>query len=188
LVRQSVAATQESRRRLLRSASRLMREHGYNGVGIDAIAADAGLTPGAFYRHFSSKSDLFAEVVNEALAVAEKHLPSIDNAAGVQRFIEVYLSDRAVRELGEGCVVAAMSSDLARHGGAPRSAAAAYVAVIQRRIEAALLPELGDEAASVAWRLVAQLVGAVVVARLLPQDLAQAVLGAARTPAGDSPA
>jgi AcrR family transcriptional regulator len=51
---------------LLNAASRLFRERGFDKVGIAEIAATAGLTHGAFYRHFESKEALCAEVIARA--------------------------------------------------------------------------------------------------------------------------
>jgi TetR/AcrR family transcriptional repressor of nem operon len=181
MVRRSAADAAASRQRIVRSASRLMREHGYAGAGIDAIVRDAGLTPGAFYRHFASKADLFAEVVNEALAEAKRHLPAIDTAADVQAFVNFYLSNKAVRELGAGCIVAAMSADLARDGSGAREAAGRYIALIHEQIAIALGKEGGADGAENAWRLVAQLIGGLVVARILPSALAKTALVSART-------
>ena len=54
----------ETRSRIVRSAQRLFNRHGFQGVSIDQIMAAAGLTRGGFYRHFSSKSDLYAEAMD----------------------------------------------------------------------------------------------------------------------------
>jgi protein phosphatase len=53
----------QTRTRILDTAARLFREHGVDGVGIDAIMEAAGLTRGGFYGHFDSKEDLFEEVL-----------------------------------------------------------------------------------------------------------------------------
>jgi TetR/AcrR family transcriptional regulator, transcriptional repressor for nem operon len=179
--RKSVAQTLESRQRILRSASRLMRELGYNGVGIDQIVVDAGMTPGAFYRHFDSKADLFSEVMRDALQTAELNLPAIQTPDDVQRFIDFYLSNKAVRQLGQGCIVAAMSADISRQPGDVRDAAGHYLSLIQSRIESALRPTEGTQAQDIAWRIAAQLIGGVVMARILPQAQAKAALDAVKT-------
>ena len=57
----------ENWQRIVDTASRLFREKGFNGVGLDAIMKDAGLTHGGFYGHFGSKDDLAAEAVARAL-------------------------------------------------------------------------------------------------------------------------
>jgi TetR/AcrR family transcriptional regulator, transcriptional repressor for nem operon len=165
--RRSIIETQASRERLLKSAARLMREKGYDGVGIDAITANAQLTPGAFYTHFASKLALFEAVVTVAIDQAEKFLPPIETESDIDTFVAFYLSDTAVRELGTGCIVAAMSNDLTRQGECVRKAAAAYVELIQLRIAKALSPRLGADAQTQAWKIVAQVMGSLIVARIV---------------------
>jgi TetR/AcrR family transcriptional regulator, transcriptional repressor for nem operon len=58
---------EENRERIVETASGLFREHGFDGVGLDAIMSAAGLTHGGFYGHFGSKDDLAAEAVTRAL-------------------------------------------------------------------------------------------------------------------------
>ena len=62
----------ENRERIVDTASRLFREKGFDGVGLDAIMKDAGLTHGGFYGHFGSKDDLAAEAVTRALELSMK--------------------------------------------------------------------------------------------------------------------
>ena len=56
-------ATARTRAEILEHAARLFRLRGYAGTNIDDIMLAAGLTRGAFYAHFKSKDDLFAEVI-----------------------------------------------------------------------------------------------------------------------------
>src|SRR6266446_253236 len=60
----------KNRERIVETASRMFREHGFDGVGIDAIMQGAGLTHGGFYGHFGSKDDLAAEAVARALELS----------------------------------------------------------------------------------------------------------------------
>jgi TetR/AcrR family transcriptional repressor of nem operon len=48
----------ENRDALVRAASRLICERGYDGVGVAEISTAAGLTHGALYAHFRSKEEL----------------------------------------------------------------------------------------------------------------------------------
>jgi len=57
---QSQARTREA---LLEAAARLFTERGLQGASVEAIAERAGYTRGAFYSNFSSKEELFAEVL-----------------------------------------------------------------------------------------------------------------------------
>src|ERR1700722_17864766 len=50
----------ENRERIVAAASRLFREKGFDGIGVDAIMDGVGLTHGGFYRHFQSKEALAA--------------------------------------------------------------------------------------------------------------------------------
>lgn len=80
----------QTRDRLLTAAARLFAAHGYDGVSIDAIAAEAGFTKGAFYSNFDSKELAF-------LALLDRHM------TGESAALETVLAD--VRKHG-GALVA----------------------------------------------------------------------------------
>jgi AcrR family transcriptional regulator len=56
----------ETRRRITTAARGLIAEGGYVAAPVAAVAERAGVAVGTVYRHFPSKSDLFAEVFREA--------------------------------------------------------------------------------------------------------------------------
>ncbi|MEU9332925.1 TetR/AcrR family transcriptional regulator [Streptomyces sp. NPDC048290] len=56
----------QTRRTLLREGGRAFAELGYAGVGLAGIVQAAGVTKGAFYHHFASKTELFHAVLEEA--------------------------------------------------------------------------------------------------------------------------
>ncbi|MFD5121810.1 TetR family transcriptional regulator [Streptomyces sp. NPDC058385] len=56
---------------VLEAARRLFAAQGYKGVGIRAIAAEAGVTPGLVMAYFGSKDGLFREVVGGGTGVTE---------------------------------------------------------------------------------------------------------------------
>jgi AcrR family transcriptional regulator len=53
----------QTRADLLDAAARVIGERGFHGASIEAIAAKAGYTGGAFYANFDSKEDLFSELL-----------------------------------------------------------------------------------------------------------------------------
>lgn len=59
------------RERILTAADELFRRHGIRGVGVEAIAAEAGTNKMTLYRHFESKDDLITEWVRGLLARKE---------------------------------------------------------------------------------------------------------------------
>src|ERR687896_336104 len=52
---------------ILETAARLFREHGFHGVGVDEIGKQVGISGPALYRHFSSKDEILATLLNEAM-------------------------------------------------------------------------------------------------------------------------
>src|SRR3954468_14633291 len=56
----------EVRSRIVTAARELIAEGGYMAAQVAAVADRAGVAVGTVYRHFPSKSDLFAEVFREA--------------------------------------------------------------------------------------------------------------------------
>ncbi|QNG20932.1 TetR family transcriptional regulator [Rhodococcus triatomae] len=49
--------------RIVRTAGAMFTTHGYGGVALEAVAAEAGVTRGAVYHHFRSKRGLFEAVL-----------------------------------------------------------------------------------------------------------------------------
>lgn len=56
----------ETRGRIVAAARELIARGGYGEATVAAVAARAGVAVGSVYRHFPSKSELFAEVFREA--------------------------------------------------------------------------------------------------------------------------
>jgi len=56
----------QRREQILRAATRAFAGGGFANTGLDAIAAEAGVTPVILYRHFASKADLYREVLESA--------------------------------------------------------------------------------------------------------------------------
>jgi AcrR family transcriptional regulator len=67
-----------TRERLLRAAREVLERGGYAGASVAAIAARAGVSAGALYRHFPSKAELFVEVFR---AAARGELAALGDAA-----------------------------------------------------------------------------------------------------------
>lgn len=66
----------DTRTKILNSAQRVFAQHGYSGATLDFIAHEAGLTKGAVYWHFSSKSDLFLALCEQSLDQLQSRLPN----------------------------------------------------------------------------------------------------------------
>ena len=53
----------QTRAALLDAAARVFAERGFGGASVEAIAAEAGYTRGAFYSNFASKEELFVALL-----------------------------------------------------------------------------------------------------------------------------
>jgi len=49
--------------RLMEKSEELFWKYGYNGVSVDQIAKEAGISKMTIYKHFSSKEELFIQVL-----------------------------------------------------------------------------------------------------------------------------
>src|SRR3954462_4909938 len=58
----------ETRERIVRAAIDQLADGGYASAGVQTVATRAGVATGTVYRHFPSKSELFAEVFRRASA------------------------------------------------------------------------------------------------------------------------
>jgi AcrR family transcriptional regulator len=54
-----------TRQALLDAGARVFAEHGFARASVEAIAAEAGYTRGAFYSNFDTKEELFAELLQQ---------------------------------------------------------------------------------------------------------------------------
>ncbi|MCF6191928.1 MAG: TetR/AcrR family transcriptional regulator [Candidatus Hydrothermae bacterium] len=67
----------DARERILAAAYRLFRDRGYSVTPLSLILQEAGVSKGGFYHHFSSKEDLFLEIVRTELDTLEESLRRI---------------------------------------------------------------------------------------------------------------
>lgn len=153
----------ENREKILSAAARLMRERGLSGVGVDALAAAAGMTHGSLYSQFGSKEQLVEETVSYAVAAKARELPATHS---LDTYVSEYLSATHRDAPGTGCPLAALSCDVARQGEGVRARFTAGVRGMIGRLSssmpAGLKPKQRDEAALAA---AASLIGALVLSR-----------------------
>ncbi|MGF9910688.1 TetR/AcrR family transcriptional regulator [Brevibacillus porteri] len=65
----------DTRTRILDAAMRVFAKYGYAEATLDHVAADAGLTKGAVYWHFSNKSELYLTLCERSLSRNSKLIP-----------------------------------------------------------------------------------------------------------------
>jgi len=155
---------------IVRVARRLFSRFGFDCVSVDQIMAEAGLTHGGFYRHFASKSDLYAEAMQCFFTD-----PGWDSAwEGVEidrtaadigpQIIRAYLSRQHFEDIDNSCPMIALPSDVARAG---ESAKRAYETVFKAMVELLARGSRGDQHLdrTIALSIAALCVGGMVIAR-----------------------
>jgi TetR/AcrR family transcriptional regulator, transcriptional repressor for nem operon len=138
----SQAAKAASHDRILGIAAARIRRDGIDGLAVDELMKEAGLTHGGFYRHFDSREQLVAEAAQRALSDGSAWTIAagqIGRHRGYARLVDGYLSARHRDHPESGCGVAGVAADVARAGG---SARASYTRQVQECL--AVLADLID--------------------------------------------
>jgi TetR/AcrR family transcriptional regulator, transcriptional repressor for nem operon len=142
------------------------------------LAGLAGVTSGAFYSNFANKEALLGEVIDANLGQ-----PFVDPDSGtlaerherLKGYLKMYVSAQHCADPENGCVMPTLSADVARSGDTARDAYRRRMRELVGKIARA--PRDAD---SRAWTIVTLMVGAVSVARALPEGAeARAILDAA---------
>ena len=163
---------------LVRAASRLFRERGFDKVGIAEIAAAAGLTHGAFYTHFESKEALCAEAIARASRRTAEGLMATTDWHG---YIEAYLSPRHVRDRANGCPYAALGGDVPRESEPIKTAFSQALESNITTLAGKMEGRNGATARDRAILSLATMVGALVLARTAgTADLRDEILAAVK--------
>jgi TetR/AcrR family transcriptional regulator, transcriptional repressor for nem operon len=162
----------QNRERVIDTAATLLRERGIAGVGIADLMSAAGLTHGGFYRQFKSKDDLVVQAVKRSYATVGADLRQKLEAAGeapLAALVREYVSDHHRDEPGQGCCLAALATDAARSDDPELRTFFGTIVANYIDLLTGLAPgELPAEKRSAAIAILAEMVGAVVLSRVVP--------------------
>lgn len=169
----------KNRERILEAASRLIRERGLAGSGVDALTGAAGMTPGSIYSQFGSKDKLIAEALN--YTNEQRAAARIINRVGIDDFITSYLSTSHRDNPGRGCFFAAVGPEIHRQNAKVRRTFTQKVMENIVWLTSVLPGKRKDKRESEAMLVMSTLVGAVVLARAVDDEaLSERVLSVAR--------
>ncbi len=160
----------ENRQRILEVAGRLFREKGFEGVGVDGIMEEAGLTHGGFYGHFASKADLADQACAAALEKSAERWKRLADSAPKTALAEIarsYLSTKQRDNPGGGCVMAALGGEVARRSDAVRATLTEGVWARLGILEGVVGGRTKGERREIAIATLSGLVGAMVLARVV---------------------
>src|SRR6478736_1232345 len=117
-MRYSATHKAETRQHLLKVSGALAKKNGFSASGVDGLMAAAGLTSGAFYNHFSSKTELFSEMVAHELehSAAMFAEASTDQPVDewIARQLRRYLTWKHAQSAEDGCAISSLGPEIAR--------------------------------------------------------------------------
>jgi len=182
-MRKSKRETEETRKRIVEMAADEFRQHGIVTSGIADLMAAAGLTHGAFYRHFESKEQLVAEATAAAL---DTLLDALSSAAGgkkgrngLKAVSAAYVCAEHRDNPRDGCPLAALGSELARSDKRVRDIVTTGFSRMVEILAAHFDQARPAEARKRAMATAAAMIGAVTMSRVLTdQKLSDSLLQA----------
>jgi TetR/AcrR family transcriptional regulator, transcriptional repressor for nem operon len=166
---------------MLQAGAGALRTNGFNGIGVDGLAASAGLTSGAFYSNFANKEALLQDVIETCLGE-----PFIDSKSGslaerqqrLKQFLAMYISAEHRTDPASGCVMPTLSADVARSNPQIRATYQRKMLALVQKMSDVL--DAGPDRKKRAWSIIAMMVGAVAIAQAMPDsDKADEVLDSA---------
>ncbi|MGE0484432.1 MAG: TetR/AcrR family transcriptional regulator [Gammaproteobacteria bacterium] len=146
------AATRE---RILATAARLFRTHGYAAVGIERLMQEAGLTRGGFYNHFASKAAVLEAVLEGRHGLLEKLRARRGEAPEALReealtILSAYVDPANRDEILRGCSLAALAAECRRADPAVQLAYARVLRALAAELGRGQPPPRADEGAALA--------------------------------------
>jgi len=172
-MRYSAGHKLETREKLLNSSALSAKRSGFSTVGVDGLMKAIGLSGAAFYSHFSSKNELFTAIVERELCQSLERLggQGAQDRERLERCLKQYLSMAHVEQPESGCALPTLGAEIARSDDQVREQAELWIC----RLQASWAQIL--ESDSLAWSILSQCVGALVVARMLvTPEIQQTVL------------
>jgi TetR/AcrR family transcriptional regulator, transcriptional repressor for nem operon len=159
---------QEAKARILAAVGRGFRKRGYGGIGVDGLAKEAEVTSGALYGHFPSKEAAFKEAVMagiDELREAIEALRAEHGAKWVEIFIDFYLGQKRVCDLGESCALQSLTPEVQRSDDETRAAFETHMELVAHAVADGLAGADARDRLARAWALLAILSGGVTLAR-----------------------
>jgi TetR/AcrR family transcriptional regulator, transcriptional repressor for nem operon len=179
-MRRSRADAAETRRKVVRAASELLRARGRDGVSVADAMATAGMTPGGFYKHFADKDALLEEsfdsASNDSVVRGRRAAEAAPRGRALRTIVRAYLTMAHRDDAAHGCPLAACVSDAPHAGKGFRRAFTAGILRMLDGITEAAVRDGRHLGRPQAMALLASLVGAVTLARATDDDALAAQL------------
>lgn len=160
-------------RKIVKGAARQLRKKGLNGPAVATLMKASGLTHGGFYKHFSSRDDLLIEAVEESFQELTQELIEAAKQSGPHQawksMVKTYLSLERCDRPEIGCPIASLAPDIARATPAIKRRGSAAILRFRSELIPYMPGRTADERASNFLMIMTSMVGAVAIARTMPE-------------------
>lgn len=160
-----------TRQKILKSAAKLFTKQGFEHVGINDVMKDAGLTRGAFYAHFNSKSELYAEaIIAAAIQTGDQLNPDNPKAPSLDQLVQFYLSMEHRQGERFRCPLAFLATDITQRDDQVRDAYTSVFKGFLKHLTAHLQRRNGDIDRARIMQVAVMMIGGLAVSRALNDD------------------
>lgn len=160
---------QQTRDRIVETASRLFREQGVHATGLAQIMKESGLTVGGFYKHFESKTELVQKALEDALQSSHEILARDPGenigARWLAQLSSFYLNPAHAENPGRGCPLPSLLAEIARAPVEVRQSCEDQLLSLISGFEKRIPGSGSDGGREQSWSVLASLIGAMVLAR-----------------------
>ena len=173
---------QKTAANILAAAGRGFRLEGYGGAGVDGLAREAGVTSGAFYKHFPSKAAAFEAAVDAGLKDFQQTMQQAiadPQQDWLLALVDYYFSSEHRANLAGGCAVPGLTGEVMRGSEQVRAVYQQGIEQVVATLETGLThlePRLRRERA---WAILAMLSGGLQIARAVHDEAQAAAIAAA---------
>ena len=135
--------THSTKQRLIEAGLRMLLQHGYNDLGIQALLDETGTPKGSFYHHFEDKEDFALQVVDTYMAqvhqvldmtLADEKVPPLARVRGF--FEQVQQSYKGEGYMG--CLLGGLGQELSGVSEVFRKKIEDCISTIARRLAVCL--------------------------------------------------
>lgn len=173
---------EDTKTRIMKAINRGFRSRGYNGVGVDALAKEAGVTSGAFYGYFRSKEEAFLAAVIEGLNEYRTGVETFRKQNGEQwvtALADYYVGSQHRQNIACGCALPTLSPEVIRASDRVRKGYERELVKLHGAIAAGLKVTHEFEKRDLAWAILSLLAGGLTLARAVAhEDLAEDISSA----------
>lgn len=105
----------QARQKIIHATAGLAKRDGFGSTGLDGLMQAAGMTSGAFYKHFQGKEQLLEAIVgSEIKRSTGLFLSEGGGSEELLLAVQAYLSPHHVKHSDKGCILPALSGEVGR--------------------------------------------------------------------------